>query len=335
MTVQDTWKLLEEDTVTVSSGYLTRRILPEVKYDVYLAIEKPTNTRLLMMRVKHSSVERGTVFPKSSSFEIRRVALPNDDNSYLTLQLVLTDPRYSDIFTTLVQDIVYHIASLADERNAVVGFITRLRRWQAFLERHNPEGLSTAAQQGLYGELWFLRQVVIPQIGSRQGVQCWTGPRGTQQDFQLERCAIEVKTTVAKQHQKLAIASERQLDDTGTGTLILLHLSLDVRQKRGESLPDIVASVRSLVENDPLAKEELETLLFEVGYLDIHTPRYEQIGYTEREVNYFKVEGDFPRIVEADLRNGVGDVRYTISVAECRRFSLPEIKVISLISGNS
>ncbi|NQE34791.1 hypothetical protein E5S67_02520 [Microcoleus sp. IPMA8] len=179
-----------------------------------------------------------------------------------------------------------------------------------------------------------MRQVVIPQIGSRQGVKCWTGAKGTQQDFQFQHCAVEVKTTTAKQHQKLAISSERQLDDTGTGTLILLHLSLDARQERGESLPDMVASLRSLLENDPIAKEELEILLFEVGYLDIHIPYYEQIGYTPREVNYFKVEGDFPIIIEADLRNGVGDVRYTISVAECRRFSIPELDVISLICGS-
>lgn len=334
MKIQEAWKWLEEDTTSVSSGYLTRRLLPEVKYDIYLAIEKPTNKRLLMIRVKHSSIGMEMIFPKSNSFEVRRVALPNDDPIYVTLQLVLTKPSYRDIFTTLIQDIVDHLAPLADERNAVAEFIIRLRRWQAFLEKHNPEGLSPAAQQGLYGELKFLQQIVIPQLGSRRGVQCWTGPRGTQQDFQFEHCAVEVKTTVAKQHQKLAIASERQLDDTATGTLILLHLSLDARQGRGESLPDIVTNLRSLVENDPLAREELETRLFEVGYLDIHTPRYEQIGYTEREVNYFKVEGDFPRIIETDLRNGVGDVRYTISVAECKRFSLPESEVIFLILVN-
>ncbi|MBR8834022.1 MAG: PD-(D/E)XK motif protein [Stigonema ocellatum SAG 48.90 = DSM 106950] len=211
MRVQDTWKLLEEDRSSLSSGYLTRRVLPEVKYDVFLAIELPSNTRLLMLRVKHSSVGKGTVFPKSSSFEVRRVALPNDSEAYVTLQLVLTNSRYSDIFTTLVQDIVDHLVPLADETNAVAEFITRLRRWQTFLEKHNPEGLSQTEQQGLYGELWFLRQVVIPQLGSRRGVQCWTGPRGTQQDFQFQSCAVEVKTTVAKQHQKLAIASERQL----------------------------------------------------------------------------------------------------------------------------
>jgi hypothetical protein len=50
-------------------------------------------------------------------------------------------------------------------------------------------------------------------------------------------------------------------------------------------------------------------------------------------MNYFRVEGDFPRIVEADLRDGVGDVRYTISVAECKRFSIPEANVLLLIGG--
>ena len=142
---------------------------------------------------------------------------------------------------------------------------------------------------------------------------------------------VEVKTTSAKQHQKLAIASERQLDDTGAGTIVLLHLSLDVRQGQGETLPEMVASVRSLVARDAIARDDLENLLFEIGYLDIHATRYENIGYTIREHNYFKVSVNFPKIIESDLRNGVGDVRYTISVAECKRFSIPESEVIELI----
>jgi hypothetical protein len=165
-------------------------------------------------------------------------------------------------------------------------------------------------------------------------VACWTGPTATPQDFQFDNCAVEVKTTATLRHQKLSISNERQLDNTHTGELILLHLSVDARQGRGESLPEIVASVRSLVENGPQACNELETLLFEVGYLDVHAENYEGVGYAEREVHYFKVEADFPRIVEADLRNGVGDVRYTISVAECMSFSISESEVVSLIGGN-
>jgi hypothetical protein len=331
MKIEDIWNLLEQDGKDVSSGYLTRRILPNVNYDVYLAIEKPSNTRLLMLRVSSAVLDRKAAYPASSSFMVNRVALPQDGEEHGTLQLVLTNARYKDIFTTLVQDIVDYLASVTDERAAISAFITRLKRWQTFLEKHSLEGLSEIAQQGLYGELWFLRKLVLPHFELLKGLRCWTGPKGTQQDFQFSGCTVEVKTTSTKQHQKLAIASERQLDDTGAGAIVLLHLSLDVRQRQGETLPEIVASVRSLVAGDPIAKDELENLLFEIGYLDIHATRYENIGYTIREHNYFRVGADFPKIIESDLRNGVGDVRYSISVAECKRFSIPESEVIALI----
>jgi hypothetical protein len=331
MKIEDVWNLLEQDGNDVSSGYLTRRILPNVNYDIYLVIEKPSNTRLLMLRVSSAFLDRKAAYPASSSFTVNRVALPQDGEEYGTLQLLLTNARYKDIFTTLVQDLVDYLASVTDGRAAISAFITRLKRWQNFLEKHNPEGLSEISQQGLYGELWFLRQLVLTHLELRKGVRCWTGPKGTQQDFQFPGCAVEVKTTSAKQHQKLAIASERQLDDTGAGTIVLLHLSLDVRQGQGETLPVMVASVRSLVASDAIAKDELENLLFEIGYLDIHATRYENIGYTIREYNYFKVGGNFPKIIESDLRNGVGDVRYSISVAECKRFSIPEAEVIALM----
>jgi hypothetical protein len=331
MTIEDTWNLLEQDTSNIFSGYLTRRILPEVNYDIYLAIEKPSNTRMLMIRVSNAFLDKKTIYPSSSSFVVNRLTLPKDSEKYVTLQLVLTNTRYKDIFTTLVQDIVDNLVPIIEGQLAVLAFITRLQRWQAFLEKHNPEGLSEIAQQGLYGELWFLRQVVIPQLGLFNGLRCWTAPKWTQQDFQFPKCAIEVKTTSAKQHQKLMIASERQLDDFGTGTIVLLHLSLDVRQGSGETLLEMITNIRSLVANDITTRDEFESLLFEIGYLDLHSARYENTSYTIREHNYFKVREGFPRIVESELRNGVGDVRYTISVAECKRFSIPEPEVISMI----
>lgn len=331
MKIEEIWQTLEQDGNDISSGYLTRRILPEVNYDIYLALEKSSSTRFLMLRVNSMFLEHKVNYPASSSFVVNRIVLPQDSEEYGTLQLILTNSRYEDIFTTLVQDIVDHLALIPEERAAISAFVVRLKRWQTFLEKNNPEGLSEIAQQGLYGELWFLRKSVFPHLELSKGLLGWTGPKGTQQDFQFSGCAVEVKTTSAKQHQKLAIASERQLDDTGAGIIVLLHLSLDVRQGQGETLPGIVASVRSVVADNAIASNQLENLLFEVGYLDIHTTRYDNVGYSIREHNYFKVGPDFPKIIESDLRNGVGDVRYTISVAECKRFSIPESEVILLM----
>jgi Putative PD-(D/E)XK family member, (DUF4420) len=327
MKIADIWRELERDPRESYVGYLNRRLIPELKYDLILAIEKPQNIRLLMLRVRTSSIKRDLSFPKSIGFEVRQFRLEGDDSSYVTIQLILSNSRYSDIFTSLVQDIVDRLTLIPAETDAVREFIARLRQWQAFLEKYPPEGLSQSKQQGLYGELWCLRQTLIPQLS-------WTGPNGTQQDFQLPNCAIEVKTTIAKQHQKLSISSERQLDDTNTGTLLLYHLSLDSRQGRGESLVEIIATVRTLVAQDLTAQTQLEALLLAIGYLDTQAHLYEGTGYSIREENYFQVVDDFPRILESDLRNGIGDVRYTISVAECKRFSLLEAEAISLIGQN-
>jgi len=331
MSISELWSELERNIQQDRSGYVTRRVRPDSLCDLRIAVVEPQGTRTLLLRVRRAAAEFIREYPKSEGFQVQLVRLSDDSQDYVTLQLGLTQNRYSDIFTALVADVITGVAEKLTEESGLEEFVVRLKRWQTFLRVNQPEGLSEIAQQGLYGELWFLRQLVFPHLELLKGVRCWTGSRGTQQDFQFSGCAVEVKTTSAKQHQKLAIASERQLDETGAGAIVLLHLSLDVRQGQGETLPAMIASVRSLVAGDAIARDELENLLFEVGYLDIHTARYENIGYTIREYNYFKVGADFPKIIESDLRNGVGDVLYTISVAECKRFSILESEVIALM----
>jgi Putative PD-(D/E)XK family member, (DUF4420) len=331
MSISELWSELERNIQQDRSGYVTRRVRADSLCDLRIAVVEPQGTRTLLLKVRRTVAEVIREYPKSEGFQVQLVQLPNDSQDYVTLQLALTQNRYSDIFTALVDDVITGVAEKTTEETGLEEFIVRLRRWQAFLRINQPEGLSEIAQQGLYGELWFLRQLVLPHLGLLKGLRCWTGSKGTQQDFQFSRCAVEVKTTSAKQHQKLAIASERQLDDTGAGAVVLLHLSLDVRQGQGETLPGIVASVRSLVAGDVIARDELENILFETGYLDIHATRYENVGYTIREHNYFRVGADFPKIIESDLRKGVGDVRYTISVAECKHFSLSELEVVTLV----
>ncbi len=179
------------------------RIFLEGQQDLRLAIEKPSGTRLLMMRIHRHSLATGMTFPDSNGFEVKRAVLPGDGEKYLTLQLILTNRRFQDIFTALVEDISANIASIPVESDAVQFMNSRLRRWQLFLERNGSDGLGEESQHGLYGELWVLRQHVLPQLGAL-GVEYWTGPTGAVQDFQFPGYAIEVKTTVTKQPQKIS-----------------------------------------------------------------------------------------------------------------------------------
>jgi Putative PD-(D/E)XK family member, (DUF4420) len=142
-----------------------------------------------------------------------------------------------------------------------------------------------------------------------------------------------VKTTTAKQHQKLRIAGDRQLEISSVLRIIIFHLSLDAHRDTGLSLIELVAQIRSLLATSPLALGTFNEGLIEAGYLDAHAPHYSRTGYIERERHFFDVRENFPRIVAADLRPGVGDIFYSISVAECLHYEMPEGRIRALLSG--
>jgi hypothetical protein len=328
MKIEIIWEELENQIKNHTSGYLTRRIFPDGNHDIYLAIEYPSRTRILMIYVDCTSIEKSIVFPTSSGFEVRRMIFPEDNR--IALQLILINNRYKDIFTALVQDIAENIAFIPVETDAVQMFANRLKRWQMFLEKHDLEGLSEEVQQGLYGELWFLRQLVIPHFGL-SSLHYWLGPEGANQDFSFEGCAVEVKTTVSQNPQKLSISNENQLDETRLNKLFLMHLSLDVRSN-GETLPEIVESLRAILGKDSSSRELFEKRLFQIGYLDIHAPKYSETSYKHRTSGYFKIEQDFPRIVPADLKQGIVQVRYSIEISACRPYAIAEPEVIESIN---
>jgi hypothetical protein len=249
------------------------------------------------------------------------VLLPSEGNDSFSLQLTSKDRNLNQIFDVLVTDVAEFVASAQTEIAAIKAFINRLRRWQRFLEQTGPDGLSKASQLGLFGELWFLREKLIPLVGTYVAVSAWTGPSGAHQDFQLYECAIEVKTTGTKEPQQMIIQSERQLEDSSLAALFLQHLSLNVNEKVGETLIMMVDSLRQLFKRDTEALELYENKLLEAGFLQSQALKYEKTRYSINRASLFKVEKSFPRIITADLKPGVGLVQYSIAVSECRHFT--------------
>jgi hypothetical protein len=200
------------------------------------------------------------------------------------------------------------------------------------LEKQGEPGLGRDGQLGLYGELWFLRYLILKALVPAAAIRAWTGPTGTNQDFQLGAIAFEIKATAAKQHQRLLIASERQLDSTGLESLVLVHLSFDARQGAGETLPVAINALRASLGTDSAALADFSDRLLAAGYSHEMAGSYSDIGYAEREHHFMLVDGDFPRITEADLRRGIGDLHYSISVAECLHHVIAEDAVAELVA---
>lgn len=328
MNLAPLWKELEADWRSIS-GYCSRRLPDRAPCPVYVGVEKPSNSRSLLVV---GPVVPGFRLPESRGLAVRTIEPTIGSPGSVTLAVVLRDATFSEVFDSIVEDITERLTHCHSEEAAMETVVSRVRLWQLFLEKQGEPGLGRDGQLGLYGELWFLRHVLLSALRPATAVRAWTGPTGTNQDFQLGVIAFEIKATAAKQHQRLAIASERQLDSTGLDSLVLVHLSFDVRQGAGETLPSAIADLIKRLRADSTALADLSDRLLAAGYSHELAESYGGVGYTEREHHFMLVSGDFPRITESDLRRGIGDVRYSISVAECLHHVIPEGAVAELLT---
>jgi Putative PD-(D/E)XK family member, (DUF4420) len=326
------WQELEAGQVT--AGRSVRRLYPDSHHDLYIGVTHPGLHRLLVLKVDAPSAE-------SAARSIGRLAKTSGLTMSLSslsrleyeLQVTLAADELREVFSPLAADIASVAQATSTSKDALLAVVNRFDHWQNLLRTLGSEGLGSDARRGLVGELMVLRDFVLPALLAVEAVTAWTGPAGANQDFQLPALAIEVKASSAKSPQRLRIASERQLDSVGTPELLLCSISLDERHGgSGESLNVLVDDLRGRLGN-AVARSRLDNLLVQAGYLTIHKDLYKEPRYTLRQVRFWRVEGSFPRIVEFDLRPGVGECSYTIDTAGLDEYLVPNDEVAGRIGG--
>ena len=327
--IKEIWNQLDSSTSTVP-GLFKLRYSDLSKCDVFLGIKYPENHRMLIVRTPYLI---GKDFNFKYEFRGLRFdkVYDSDDYNFLLLNLVLVDRQFKDIFDTLIGDVISNIINQTELRYVLKNFTNRLIKWQSLFERFGQQGLSPEEQRGLFGELLFLRKFLQLNSEYLPVIYSWVGPTQEIRDFQSGSWSLEVKTTFGNNHQKVHISNERQLDTSNLDNLILYHISLDARQQSGETLNQIIDSILDILITDFTSLNCFKGKLIEVGYFEIHRQIYENIGYHIRQETFYKVENEFPRIEEKDIRNGVGDVKYSIVVSLCSDFILNEDDAFKII----
>jgi len=327
-TLQAAWLELESES-RQSTGFTARRVLPESAIDLFVGLEGPGAVRLFLVEVPRNSIAGISRWPACAGFTVRPERVPND-RSRDRVVVRLSDPGCRDIFAALAADTIAAAATQVDGRGAIGAIVGRLERWQRFLESHGSDGLSIQAQHGLFGELWFLERFLLSTCGPAAAVQAWTGPLAKDQDFQLPGLSCEVKASAMNPDQKVRVSNVRQLDDSAPGELFLMHVALEERNTQGRTLVDLVTTLRSaLGEQTSLFNERLVNS----GYLDVHSAGYAQRGYVVKHHQSYRVSGDFPRILERELRPGVGGVTYALTLSACVPFAVADAELIALLPG--
>ncbi len=330
MRVDHLWHELEQEPKSLTGGWVQRRVLPETALDVFLGLDRPGNRRVLRLSFAESSVPDNLTVTASKGVDA--VIAQEVNTGRRSILLTLLDSRYQEVFTSLCVDLIDVLkGSGTNEPAAVRAFLGRVARWQQFLERVGEGTLSADAQLGLYAELWLLYHDLLGGPPGSAGVEFWTGPDRTHQDFQLNGHAIETKATRQANPVRIVISSERQLDTTGIQQLLLVHTVWDARRSNGSTLPELVDLVRTRLDNDAPRLSHFENLLLGGGYLGAHRAYYESNGYTLRSEAVFEVRRSFPRLTAESLPRGISTVRYSIDLAECRPFEVGRAVLLRMI----
>jgi len=332
MKIDTIWDELEKDE-SFQTGLLYKRYSAKVKPDVFVALTAPEKLRCISF---HISSSFNFDIDHLNKFREIKLEVLNDtkDINKQFLLILLLNAQHKDIFSTLCQDLICGVSDIIDENILIDNLVERLIRWQSLFETLGHQGLSNDAQRGLFGELYFLRKYLLNSSDYIKCINIWKGPEKAIQDFQYSNWAVEVKTTHGKNHQKVHISSERQLDDSIIPNIFLYHISLDIRTGFGETLNSTIEDIFNILAENTFATNLFKLKLIESGYFDIHKNLYNDYGYTIRQENIYTVTGDFPRLTEKQIPIGVGDVKYSIILTESKSWRINEDNLLNKISKN-
>jgi hypothetical protein len=307
-------QLVREDE---SAGGYVRLRVPEIpSCAVYAAKRVHDGLDALIVEIGTESLPGDIELPRSHGFRVVPSVLEPGRKGRTRLVLELIEPRYSDIFRSLADDLVRRIASAPNESGAVRVLAAHLSKWQTFL-RAASDGLSAEEQRGLAGELTLLRDAMLERFGNA-AVQCWTGASAANHDFQLPGGHLEVKSTVANTPHVIHISNVGQLDNSTCGELFLCLTRLAESQTIGESLSEILASTRDRISDSALAG--FDDKLLGIGIIPGDPRQYSVPRYIVSSRTLYHIRTGFPRLIRSTLPAGVEDVAYTIAVAACEPF---------------
>jgi hypothetical protein len=326
--ILELWEALEEEK---SIGLVKRLYSSDVPFHIYGTFQYPE--RYYGVAFTFSNDIRIDITSFGNLRELNVMLLSDTtfvDSRLLIIQLL--HPNSRDIFATLCENLIQSVIKLNTEQKISRTVVNQLEKWKTLFEKNNSTGLTPAEQQGLYGELHFVQKFLAkPDTTPCDVLHTWVGVDKALRDFQGSSWAVEVKTTSTNNPQKVTINGERQLDEMLLENLFLFHFSVEVSNANGQTLCQKIAAIREMLDNDAPALSLFNTKLFEAGYLDKHEPFYQDRFYQPRHESYYKVESDFPRIKENELRGGVSDVKYSIILAMCDEYLATENQIFNTI----
>lgn len=269
--------------------------------------------------------------PQLNGLDIKRVHLYEYSKVDYFCELSPKNLADGEMFEVVIEDIRKSINEVSSSIQLVNRITNVLLKWRNFFAKEKSLLLSPERQQGLYGELLLLRSLI--QWKGINSINYWAGADDETHDYYINNNAIEVKTTSTKSPYKIRINSEYQLDfEEVSGNLYIAFYALRKSGVEGEKLPEIIQSIREHLKEKRLLLNKFNTNLQKYGYFDGLEEKY-FTGYHLREMNFYHVRDNFPRIIKAQLAFGISECQYNVLIDSCRNYIVEIDTIKAMIKG--
>ena len=300
--LRQNWELLEAEAVRKRKRndwfHLDAGLVISDQH-VLLAIG-PDNLRHILVPTSEDSPVEDTM-SSGVQFLTRKLKLKGHGQVQFVDIMCMKDHLH-ELFELLASDIIARLdVNRADISKQCV---LLLDEWRELFSRESRNLLGIDSLTGLFGELVCLREFVSHDTSC---VDNWSGPGNGIHDFSFPHVDLEVKTSRIRNGRYASIHGVNQLQQPENGQLFLAFFKVEMVRTGGESVPDLVRSIR----NTSINKLEFGKLLALEGYTDDDRQHYEKIRFMPVEDCLYLVDEMFPRIVPGSFVAGSLDSRVT------------------------
>lgn len=311
-------------------GWHARRVFSGSPCDIRTAIRVPDGTIGVLFEVSSKSIPPSADLPDCVGFGVTVETIVPGPNGRVRLCLLLKEPRYKEVFSSLALDVCGAVAAKPSEAAGVRMLLSRLHTWERFIRRFGDGYLSDEAQLGLFAELHFLASEVLLHMEPMSAIQAWRGPYREPHDFRFRSAGVEIKASAARAPTSIKISNLDQLDLGSLDLLLVQHILFNVDVPSGRNLPSIIDQIRLHLVDDAAAASAFNEALVEAGYLDTHSDAYRH-RYEVNRITWFNVAGDFPRLTRNTIPPGVAEAAYSIALQSCVSHTLEQSVATSML----
>lgn len=230
-------------------------------------------------------------------------------------------PSHEQVFTPFCNEVIEAVVRQSREPWKAVAAISRA--WQSAWKVAR-QGMEKTLQVGLFGELFVLRNLMIPTLGC-DAIYCWSGPESERHDFISGLLHIEVKTT-RKSRAEHEISRLDQLRIPNGRRLLLVSVQLEESIGGCETLATQVDATIELLRSDLAALDTFMTKLTSLGWSEEVRSSGELLHFNLRGAEVFAVDDEFPRLPDDFCPPlGVVAVKYTIDLANLPSLGMDEV----------